>query len=59
MIEPSWLTKHERRVLMVALDHERTVKAGLAKRAAKAHTRAMATADAFVISDLIRQLADR
>lgn len=59
MIEPSWLTKHERRVIVAALARERTAKQQLGKRAAKAKTRAMADADVYVASDLLRQLLDR
>lgn len=59
MIEPSWLTKHERRVIVSALARERAAKAALGKRAAKAKTRAMAGADVYACSDLIRQLLDQ
>lgn len=59
MIEPSRLTKHERRVIASALARERAAKLALGKRAAKAKTRAMAGADVYVCSDLIRQLTDR
>lgn len=59
MIEPSWLTRHERRVIVSALARERAAKQALAKRAAKARTRAMAGADVYVAADLIRQLTDR
>lgn len=59
MIEPSWLTKHERRVIIAALGHEQTRTVALGRKAAKAKTRAMADADAYVCHDLLRQLLDR
>lgn len=58
-LEVSWLTKHERQVIRSGLERERDHKAKLSRLAARAKTRAMAGADAFVASDLLRQLADR
>jgi hypothetical protein len=58
-LEPSWLTKHERGVMIAALSHYRTTQHAKAISATKADTRAKAGANEYVAADLLRQLVDR
>lgn len=58
-LEVSWLTKHERGVLRAALADYRAKQANKARTLSKAETRAMAGANEYVASDLLRQLSGR
>lgn len=59
MIETSWLTNHERGVLTAALRTYANTQVVKSRKQADARDRSMATANHFVASDLLRQLADR
>lgn len=58
-LEVSWLTRHERGVMVAALAHYRAEQDRKKRVAALAKTRAIAGANAHVAGDLIRQLTDR
>lgn len=59
MIETSWLTRHERGVLMAALRAYTNHQHSRERTAASADGRAQAKANAFVADDLLRQLVGR
>lgn len=59
MIETSWLTRHERGVLVAALRTYADAQSRKSTTAAQTDTRARSQANAFVANDLLRQLAGR
>lgn len=59
MIETSWLTRHERGVLTVALRDYTNRQHTRERTAAGAEGRATAKANAYVADDLLRQLSGR
>lgn len=59
MIETSWLTRHERGVMIAALRTYTDAQKRKGRIAAKPEVRAQADANAYVAGDLLRQLADR
>lgn len=59
MISFDRATKHERGVIVAALRHYQTLQHAKATTAAKAETRAVAGANEFVASDLLRQATTR
>lgn len=54
-----YMTRHERGVLTAALRHYHKAQGDKARKSATAKVRAQAGANAYVASDLLRQLADR
>lgn len=59
MIETSWLTTHERGVLMAALRAYTNHQHSRERTAASADARALGKANAYVADDLLRQLTGR
>jgi len=59
MIETSWLTRHERGVLVAALRTYADAQARKGRTAAKPEVRAQSGANNYVAEDLLRQLAGR
>lgn len=56
MIDRAHLTRHERGVILAALRQYEAVQTKKARTQADAKNRAMSGANAFVASDLLRQL---
>lgn len=59
MITVDYLTKHERGALVAALRDYETRQSGKKRKMADARDRAIAGANAYVASDLLRVLAER